>query len=364
MDEKGSRDFLLHHEAMGSWGAHCRVRCIGLLITLVDGSYRQQCQETLVHYCDETQLANFYDRYGGSARDAYAYAPRPADFEVALSLAFDLLQTDYMTTMFKTEPSRVLPESTSHLLLSYFPVDNRNRTVWKLDSPSTQLRERLLARTYTNYKEAQKAWFQFNLGSPSPGCKAMAAYMFDGFYHEHITGGGSWALQRMIANEERHPTVRQAHRSWKIVEGVGKVLIAEKAISVQDESLVSIPVMVPDLRFDDWPVDVPFLVGVYHRPNKRSFPTFDSFFVDKVGHAITFQSSIAMQHGASPSGQAFLEQRGIHKVTYVYVTPTAGQTSVSLPLAVDSSFTGFYDSVYHMHLDYRKCLLTMVCRIF
>ncbi|KAF9025779.1 hypothetical protein BDZ89DRAFT_1161569 [Hymenopellis radicata] len=312
----------------------------------------RQCQRGRARTCHETQLVQFYNLYGGSARDAYFYAPRMEEFEESLSAAFDRLETDSIRHSFRRDPSLFVPESTSHLLLSYFPVDDRKRTVWTLDSPSPPLLKRLLSRINSNYKEAQKAWFLFNLGSSSPGCRAVAAHMFDGFYHQHLTSGGSWALRRMVADEDRIPRPNQANRGWKTVEETEKILVANKVISIEDHHLASSPVTVPEFSFDEWSVHVPLLLGVYHHPTQRTFSTFDSFYVDKIGHAVTFQASISKGHGASPSGKAWLEARGISRVTYVYVTPRSGQDSVSLPLEVDSNVTGFYDSIYHMHLDY------------
>ncbi|KAF8910226.1 hypothetical protein CPB85DRAFT_1455577 [Mucidula mucida] len=103
-------------ETMGPQRAHCRTT-----------------QEELFRNfnCDETHLTEFHHLYGGSARDAYSFAHHRKDFEVSLELALCRLQPDSIWVAFCIEPSRSVPEPTSDLL-SFFPVDDRKRTVWKV----------------------------------------------------------------------------------------------------------------------------------------------------------------------------------------------------------------------------------------
>ncbi len=333
------------------------MRSIELLIGIVvDRSYRRQCQDTKRRIADERQLAQFHHLYGGSARDAYSFAHRVTDFETHLERAFASLQPDSIMRSCNDEPSSFVPESTSHLILSFFPIASRKRTVWKVDSPSKPLLDRLFSHIAKDYAEGQKMWFHFNLGSRSPGPRALAAYMFDGIYHQHVTNGGSWTLRRMVANENRTPSIKQTTRSWRTAEEAPKVLVACQKIIIEDDHQPNISmVSVPQREFLDWSVDEPFSVGVYYHPQRRTFATFDSFFVDKVGHAIAFQASVASWHNVSPSGKVWLEERGISRVTYVYVSPTPGPASVSLPLEVNSELDGFYDGIYHMDLNYGEC---------
>ncbi|KAF9048103.1 hypothetical protein BDZ89DRAFT_1058044 [Hymenopellis radicata] len=313
----------------------------------------RQCQTKLDQTADETQLANFHHLCGGSARDAYSFAYRMAAFESKIESALDDLERDAMARLRSHEPSSFVPESTSHRLLSFFPVTNQKRTVWKIDSPSESLRDRLWSRMAKDYEEAQREWFYFNLCSKSPGPRALAARMFDGIYHTHITKGGYWPLRRMVVNENRTPSIKQTVRGYRTVEDAPKVLVASKEICIkEDRDPSTSPVLVSERTFLKWSVDEPFLVGVYYHPQPRNFATFDSFFVDRTGHAIAFQASIANSHSVSPVGQAWLKDRGINKVTYVYVSPTPAPASVTLPLEVNSDLNGFYDGVYHMHLNY------------
>ncbi|KAF9048208.1 hypothetical protein BDZ89DRAFT_1057781 [Hymenopellis radicata] len=309
----------------------------------------RQCQNARGRTANETQLADFHHLYGGSARDAYSFAHRIPAFESRLPLAFNRLRSDSIARIVCVEPSSFVEESTSHLVLSFFPVAKQTRTVWKVDSPSKSLRDRLMSRIAKDYEQAQKMWFRFNLDSASPGPRALAARMFDGIYHQHITDGGSWTLRRMVAHENRTPGAKQTTtRGWRTTEDAPKVLVACKEISIQDNhpSRISVASVLQRTFNLDWSVHEPFLVGVYyHCPQRRTFAAFDSFFVDKVGHAIAFQAGIASR--SLSSGKDWLEKRGVGTVTYVYVSPSPGPATVSLPLEVDSSF---YDCIYHMDL--------------
>ncbi len=273
------------------------------------------------------------------------------DFEAHLNRAFDRLQPDSSKRLCSSgdSPSSFVPESTSPLILSFFPISSRKRTVWKVDSPSQYILDRLFSHIAKDYGEGQKKWFHYNLASRSPGPRALAAYMFDGIYHQRITNGGSWTLRRMIKNE---------NRTWRIAEETPKFLVACKGITIEDNApsgTHSILVSVPQRQFLEWSVDEPFSVGVYYHPHRRTFVS-SGFFVDKVGHAIVFQASIA-----SNVSKAWLEERGIRRVTYVYVSPTRGPANeVSLPLEVDSDLDGFYNGVYHMALNYGECFLVLV----
>ncbi|KAF9050844.1 hypothetical protein BDZ89DRAFT_1108032 [Hymenopellis radicata] len=297
LDEKGCRNELLRHEALGSvW-------------ELIAG---RQCQISTLRDRVETDLAKFHNLYGGSARHAYSFAHRLEEFDAVLNHAFTFLQPNSIRKTFSDSPSSLNSESTSQLLLSFFPLYDQDRTVWKFESPSPHLQQRLLSRIDNNYERAQKQWFLFNLGAASLGPRAVAAGMFNDFYHRDITCGGSWTLRRM----ERTPSARQARRSWRTVEEAPKVLVADKEIRIADCKPWSILVSsVPEQTFLEWPVHKPLFVGIYYHPTQRKFATFDSFFVDGIGHAITFQASISRWHDVSPSGKAWLEERGIRKVT-------------------------------------------------
>lgn len=277
--------------------------------------YSHQFQDTHQARLDETQLANFHNLYGGSARDAYSFAYRPMDYELRVAQEMHRLQTSSIQDALILEPSS-FPQSTNHLILSYLPVDDRKRTVWKIDSPSPHLHNRLRVLG----SNPKQKWFNLLLKTSTPGSKAEVAHMFDAFYHNRIIRGGAWTLRRR------------------------KVLIADrKGIRIADRkpwSILSLSPVPTCSSCDEWP----FQVGMYYHVTQHKF----AFFVDGIGHAILFQAR-------RNEPKAWLEERGIHKVTCVYVTPKEEEEKeeggeVLLPLE-DS---GFYDAVYCMHLEYGK----------
>ncbi|KAF8913690.1 hypothetical protein CPB85DRAFT_544935 [Mucidula mucida] len=281
-----------------------------------------QCQDMHHARFDETQLADFYNLYGGCARDAY----NATDLEPRVIRGLYCLQTNAIHHALVLQPcdACVLYES---FLLSFLPLDDRKRTVWKVDSPSPHLHRRLLNKLDKNSKRAQQKWFDFHLDVSTPGSKAVAARLFDSFYHKHIIHGGSWSLRRMEP--------RSGNQNWRTVEeGARKFLIANKGISVADRKPWRFlrPSSVPQRT---WPVDEPLSVGVYYHLTQR-------------------KASISRRH--EPSGRAWLEERGIHQVTYVCVTPEQEEEEeeeeVALPLEVGSHIDGYFDCVYCMRLAY------------
>ncbi|KAF8880131.1 hypothetical protein CPB85DRAFT_1341281 [Mucidula mucida] len=235
---------LLYYEAMGPQRAHCRVCSVELLIDIIVNGITDDTGGTL---------------YGGSARDAYSFAHHRKDFEVPLELALCRLQPDSIWVAFCIEPSRSVPEPTSDLL-SFFPVDDRKRTVWKVECPSPHLRKRLLNQLDGNYKRAQQTWFYLHLEVSIPGSKAVAACMFNSFYHKHIVHGGSWTLWRMAMNEKG---------TWRPADEAQKVLIANNVISIDNYYLAGKRAPVQECSFDKWPVREHFSVGVYYHPTPR-----------------------------------------------------------------------------------------------
>ncbi|KAF8874907.1 hypothetical protein CPB85DRAFT_1346299 [Mucidula mucida] len=205
---------------MGPQRAHCRVCSVELLIDII--------------------VNGITDDTGGTL---------PKDFEVSLELALCRLQPDSIWVAFCIEPSRSVPEPTSDLL-SFFPVE----------CPSPHLRKRLLNQLDGNYKRAQQTWFYLHLEVSIPGSKAVAACMFDSFYHKHIVHGGSWTLWRMAMNEKG---------TWRPANKAQKVLIANNLISIDNYYLAGKRAPVQECSFDKWPVREHFSVGVYYHPTPR-----------------------------------------------------------------------------------------------
>ncbi|KAJ7925755.1 hypothetical protein B0H13DRAFT_1862840 [Mycena leptocephala] len=72
----------------------------------------------------------------------------------------------------------------------------------------------------------------------------------------------------------------------------------------------------------------------YYRPSETNFPTFDSFYMDEMGHGFTFQASEGDKkpHTVKSRGREWLEERGITKFTHVLVSgPKNGNPPSSVP---------------------------------
>jgi hypothetical protein len=90
------------------------------------------------------------------------------------------------------------------------------------------------------------------------------------------------------------------------------------------------------------------LPGVYYRPSHSNHPTFDGLYVDAPGHAFGFQASIRGKHGIEKEGLDWLRNRGITKITYIYVMP-AGLWQGPL-LHVPVELEDYFDQLLCMRL--------------
>ncbi|KAE9404966.1 hypothetical protein BT96DRAFT_386087 [Gymnopus androsaceus JB14] len=87
----------------------------------------------------EDALRSFHERYGGSARDAYAFARRPSAFDKKITTATQAMagyDDRRLENIWSSEPFYLdVPKDAGHALLSVFPVSDIDRCQFRISFP-------------------------------------------------------------------------------------------------------------------------------------------------------------------------------------------------------------------------------------
>ncbi|KAF9070457.1 hypothetical protein BDP27DRAFT_1323706 [Rhodocollybia butyracea] len=129
-------------------------------------------------------LVNFRDRFGGSARDAYRYASDMSLCEAAISGAAQRINKDVVERAFTSSPSSLKLPTDGHMLLSVFPLSDRDCREYFITSPSEHLYERVLSIINKNREVASLRLYSICLDWPTPGPRALAAQIFERYRYQ------------------------------------------------------------------------------------------------------------------------------------------------------------------------------------
>ncbi|KAJ7272618.1 hypothetical protein B0H12DRAFT_589057 [Mycena haematopus] len=187
----------------------------------------------------------------------------------------------------------------------------------------------------------------------TPSCQMWAAYLYDTFFQDYLVQGGRQPLRLF----NKIPNAKEGARmhEWTADENeCGKYLKVDHGmVVVPSTELLWLPAAARHLvtNKEQEPATGEMLqTRVYYRPTRRNFPTFDGFYVccHKQEHALRMQTSLAVTYTVRKQGLQWLRDRGIKKVTYIYVTPDRVKApTVTVPV----EFEDMLMNVYHMVLD-------------
>ncbi|KAJ7503265.1 hypothetical protein B0H11DRAFT_1984751 [Mycena galericulata] len=304
--------------------------------------------QPLVH-TPEQNIKAFYERFGGSARNVFRRFDDSDAFEAEIDAVAATLSAKDIERVFLSDVTRLnVPD---HMLLSAFPVTDDDRRQFQIRSPSTAMYAKVLKRLHASDNEARLRLYRICVGVKTAGCRAWAADLFDQHFHDFLSIGGTWPLHTI--EQSAGTRMGAARRRWTgRTEESGSFLKADKEMSiVTTGDQPQQPATVSRVTFDEANepgVGSPLSPGVYYRPTRKNFATFDSFYIDNPGHALAFQASRAQEHDVKEEGLKWLEDRGITKITYIYVTPanSEGCPNLKVPVARENMF----DFFYHMRL--------------
>ncbi|KAJ7227433.1 hypothetical protein GGX14DRAFT_555986 [Mycena pura] len=319
---------------------------------LIAGIQLQENNKKLISFSEKTYM-DFHVQYGGSARDTYTGIGDTTWPTIIREAAQNLNRANIIKALY-SEPANLpaFDDDVSHILFSAYPLTDTDRRQFRIAPSSAWALQEIFARLNDHVDLARKELFEICIGVSSPGPRSIAADLFDRHYHNRIIAGGVWALRPMIPPP---PTKRPVkNRGFKTAGPPDHILCAHRSIIIQSNAQSpppppSPPVPVPCVDFDPAQPPSVFQVGVYYRPLTRCFATFDSFYVDRLGHAIGFQASIGSKHDAKESGLEWLKDQGIDHVTYVYVSPVQDEgreAKIMIPVNIK------FDYVYHMQIPF------------
>ncbi|KAJ6611350.1 hypothetical protein B0H10DRAFT_2056776 [Mycena sp. CBHHK59/15] len=300
----------------------------------------------------EQKIKAFYERFGGSARNVFGRFDDSDAFEAEIDAVAATLSAEDIERVFLSDVTKLtIPDHVGHMLLSAFPVTDDDRRQFQIRSPSTAMYAKVLKRLHASDDKARLRLYRICVGVKTAGCRAWAVDLFDQHFHDFLSFGGTWPLHAI--EQSAGTRTDAARRGWTgRTEESGSFLRADKEMSiVTTRDQPQQPATVSRVTFDEAKEPVvgsPLSPGVYYRPTRKNFATFDSFYIDNPGHALAFQASLAQKHDVKEEGLKWLEDRGITKITYIYVTPAnfEGCPNLKVPVARENMF----DNFYHMRL--------------
>ncbi|KAJ7445892.1 hypothetical protein FB451DRAFT_1568005 [Mycena latifolia] len=301
-----------------------------------------------------TDMHNFFQKFGGSARHVYDESHRLAAFDDLVREAAATLVKDtelIMEVIRLWVPNRSIDGKFGHMFVTPLPLHDKDRTRFRMASPTSYLQDLLILQLDRNLQTARRLLYVINVSGRSPGCKATAADLLDKHHHWFIGEGGRWPLHEF----KKSPQARDGATTnlWQAQEqDCGKILQANGKMSIETASKAKQEQAKPLVVIRTSTSELPALQKhQLYRPRESNFPTFDSFYVDQRNHAFVFRTSEADKtHTENDLGRLWLEGHGITKFTYIYMSgPNMDKCpTISLPVEHESQVI----QVYHLVLDY------------
>ncbi|KIK62499.1 hypothetical protein GYMLUDRAFT_84424 [Collybiopsis luxurians FD-317 M1] len=282
-----------------------------------------QLQEETFSEVKAEHLVKFHNILGGSARDAYRYAPsldgRILHLEnTAKRLGLDVFTHVNSVDLFNPLSSAAEPmvgESIRHQFMSVFPWNNEDRSQYEIRPPTEMVLDIIVEAIRSKFKVNRVNLFNYLAAGDGIEDATLASYFYDLNYHDFL-------CRDVVLNCFMfHPSKRaripgRAKRYW-----VSKSTPAE----CYPFSMKKCYVYVFEAKNPP-----EFKLGHYYRPSSRIFLTFDSMLVVTATHVIIFQSSMSCLHGVSLKGLEWLAAQGFTTIECVYVSPSATK-SVTIP---------------------------------
>ncbi|KAF7302133.1 hypothetical protein MIND_00780100 [Mycena indigotica] len=159
-------------------GAGCLIQCVLKPFTIQDilaaRSLNRDCHAT------EAALVEFFEKYGGSARHAYAEAAAPDRFASEVLRAANALdESRIYDTLHWNVYGFNIATGYSGISLSAFPTSDQNRSLYKICPPTPHIAAMLLDRMLVSRADAKIKIVKQTAGVLTAGCQAIASGIFD-----------------------------------------------------------------------------------------------------------------------------------------------------------------------------------------
>ncbi|KAJ7451087.1 hypothetical protein FB451DRAFT_710474 [Mycena latifolia] len=310
--------------------------------------------------CSGSELKAFFDKFGGSARHVYKDSHNLAAFELLVEASARFLDSKVIhRVMTHTSPIVAVNDLVGYMLITALPLNDNDRRKFRFTSPTDYLESKLLSQLNANIQMAWRELYVINAGVATPGCKATAGDLLDKHHHTFIALGGRWRLRKFTKVEGARSTSKtnlwrasKEDSDW-ILEANGKMSVFCEPAAARPRRQNRAATGFTGLTAVNFPSsNVKHLKkDLYYQPSKTNFPMFDSFYMDKKGHGLTFQASEGdIAHTVKDGGREWLEKRGVSTFTYIFVSgpKMADPPSISVPLDHETKF----DFFFHLVLEY------------
>jgi hypothetical protein len=296
------------------------------------------------------QLVDFVERFGGSARDAYAFAEEPGAYEEKLGIAFEQVTALNMSAVIAGE---ILPRfakaEISHTILSIFPRDNGGVRDMVMKAPTAHVHSLLIAHIERKESEARNQIWRTFLGHPLG--KFIAGNLLDRNFHRVLLDGAAWPLFPMDVRALRRAKPANYHVMSVPASDPTIFLSLQGKLFIHAGRLLNSPHRLPLRKFSVGDSDNRSLEEhVYYQPISADFGTFNSFVIISPDTAVVFQASVGERHRNHPAGLKWLKDHGIRQIVYVIVTPSGSEIDLTFPTYMldDDIVT----ELYHLPLSY------------
>ncbi|KAF7361413.1 hypothetical protein MSAN_01174400 [Mycena sanguinolenta] len=315
--------------------------------------------------CSGTNMQAFFNKFGGSAGHVYQESHNLSGFESRLDKSARSLDNKVIQQLLAHGFSPVCGDGlVGHMLITALPLNDEDRTKFRLASPTAYLEGKLLHQLNANIQMARRELYAITVARAGPGCQATAKDLLVKHHHEFIALGGQWRLREFTKVDVASSTsetnlwrASQEESDW--VLGVnGRMAVFRKPLSTRPPRKRAKPefTALPTISFP--PDDSTRLKKErYYTPIETDFPMFDSFYMDSKGHGLIFQ---VLEGGQNPHRVKedrrpdWLESRGVTKFTCILVSgPSIGEPpSILVSQDQDSKF----DTFFHLVLEYPELL--------
>jgi len=240
----------------------------------------------------ESDIENFFAKYGPSARNCYDYCEPDAlhQYDDGVRDMIKEMSWDLIIDILTSNATDIKAEEGSHKVLLVGPQPN-DRTAPRTTVVSKTVSQLLWAR------DSDEKWRNhrklFNVLLREPSTKASSGLFFEPAFHDlciHGTTFMIYPMERRDGNLNYIFTIPDIRR----VKGSKLKLKRQQRVFFNEDNPI------PHLRTDE-----------YYQPTNPNHPSLDSFVYDPNSHQVSaFQATVGLEHDLKPGGVYALRDLG------------------------------------------------------
>ncbi|KIK61442.1 hypothetical protein GYMLUDRAFT_84993 [Collybiopsis luxurians FD-317 M1] len=280
-----------------------------------------------------TQLVEFFQHFGGSARDAYSKAFDLRNHLEGIKETAADLDLNAITRSLKDKPTTdqhvpkfpYVPEHLKHEFVSVFPINDDNRNEFEFRPPSDFMLTTIMDGVAAKEAMSRADLFTKLLQIGDIPSQTLAGHFYDREYHSYFVSNCKFSCYRMFPLSDSGNLKTQTWRSF--TEGEHPLT---QAVSFEMRNC-----MMFHFNTNEPLKPTP---TVYYVPNARNFLTIDSFLCITPTHVLAIQATVGDFHKFSTAALDWFAKLGVITMEYALLTPpTVKSASVPFPACIPST---------------------------